>query len=163
MAASAYNKGLTTLNMLRDQCKSEAFNMAQKTLARVSAAATARDGLVSSTLSAYTDLTAFPASGVGSLCNYPKDAGDATPKRPDCGDTEEFCCGAAQRFMKDGTKLSIETCGTPAQTTYTYYPALPTNAIEAPAAETWRFQCISAAGRLAASAAAALATGYMLA
>merc|ERR1712083_487775 len=28
--------------------------------------------------------------------------------RPPC--SEGFCCGAAQKFLKDGTKLAIETC-----------------------------------------------------
>lgn len=74
-----------------------------------------------------------------------------------------LCCGAAQRFLKDGTKLSIETCQLADATTYTYYPALPENAVVAPTPETWRFQCISAAQKLAAAATAALAAGYMMA
>ena len=71
-----------------------------------------------------------------------------------------LCCGAAQRFLKDGTKLSIETCQLADATTYTYYPALPAGAVVAPTPETWRFQCISAAQKLAAAATAALAAGY---
>jgi hypothetical protein len=65
--------------------------------------------------------------------------------------------------LKDGTKLSIETCQLADATTYTYYPALPENAVVAPTPETWRFQCISAAQKLAAAATAALAAGYMMA
>jgi hypothetical protein len=65
--------------------------------------------------------------------------------------------------LKDGTKLSIETCQLATATTYTYYPELPSGALVAPTPETWRFQCVSAAQKLAAAAAAALATGYMMA
>jgi hypothetical protein len=65
--------------------------------------------------------------------------------------------------LKDGTKLTIETCQKKEATTFTYYPALPTGALVQPTAETWRFSCISAARKLAAAATAALATGYMMA
>jgi hypothetical protein len=65
--------------------------------------------------------------------------------------------------LKDGTKLSIETCQLATDTTYTYWPALPAGALVAPTSETWRFQCISAAQKLAAAATAALAAGYMMA
>jgi len=65
--------------------------------------------------------------------------------------------------MKDGTKLAIETCQTPQTHTYEYYPPLPDRAVVAPAVETWRFQCISGAQKLAAAATAALAASYMMA
>lgn len=111
-ADAAYDAGLAKLNMLRDQCKSEAYGFAQKALAEATAKADLVQTQIADTLREYTDLTSFPeAPAVGALCNYPKDSGDATPKRPDCG--EDNCCGAAQRFMKDGTKLSIETCQLP--------------------------------------------------
>lgn len=163
MAASeAYETGLALLNGLRDQCKQQAFVFAQDRLQKAQDAATAKAAKVTEVAEAYATTSAFPAApAVGALCNYPKDNADPAAKRPDCG--EENCCGAAQRFLADGTKLSIETCQTPETTVYTYWPALPENALVAPTSETWRFQCISAAGRLAASVAAALATGYMLA
>jgi len=65
--------------------------------------------------------------------------------------------------LKDGTKLSIETCQEVGTTTYTYFPPLPEGAVVEPTTETWRFQCISAAQKLAAAATAALAAGYMMA
>jgi len=117
---------------------------------------------------AYEAAAEFPTDGsVGTLCHYPKVAeGEAAQPRPECAEGEPgapLCCGAAQRFLKDGTKLSIETCQLATDTTYTYYPALPADAVVAPATETWRFQCISAAQKLAAAATAALAAGYMMA
>jgi hypothetical protein len=162
-AAAAYVAGLAKLDMLRNQCKQEAFNRAQENLQKTTDENDARSAKVTEVAEAYATLTAFATGpAVGALCNFPEDSGDAQPARAvDCG--EDLCCGAAQRFMKDGTKLSIETCQTPETTTYTYYPGLPTGALVAPAKETWRFACISAAGNLAASVAAALATGYMLA
>jgi hypothetical protein len=78
-------------------------------------------------------------------------------------DEAPTCCGAAQRFLKDGTKLSVETCQLASDNTFTYYPPLPTGAVVEPAPQTWRFQCISAAQKLAAAATAALAAGYMMA
>merc|ERR1712072_1438843 len=99
-------------------------------------------------LKAYTDASKFPTDGsIGTLCHYAKVAADAaqTP-RAECAEGEPgkpLCCGAAQRFLKDGTKLSIETCQL-------------AGALVAPTAETWRFQCISAAQKLAAAATAAL-------
>jgi len=75
-----------------------------------------------------------------------------------------FCCGAAQKFLKDGTKLALETCQKSMGVhTYTYYPPLPEGAAVEPATETWRFQCISGAQKLAAAATAALAASYMMA
>jgi len=65
--------------------------------------------------------------------------------------------------LKDGTKLVVETCQLATATTYTYYPVMEKTDTVAPTAETWRFQCISAAQKLAAAATAALAAGYMMA
>jgi len=117
---------------------------------------------------AYTAKSQFATEGaVGALCAIPQPAADGTQAaRPTCAEGEPgqpLCCGAAQRFLKDGTKLSIETCQLASATTYTYYPALPDGALVAPTPETWRFQCISAAQKLAAAATAALAAGYMMA
>jgi len=115
----------------------------------------------------YDDTSKFPTDGaVGTLCNFPKPVdGEAQAPRVKCLEDKDapLCCGAAQRFLKDGTKLSIETCQLATTTTYTYYPALPEGAVVAPTPETWRFQCISAAQKLAAAATAALAAGYMMA
>ena len=159
-AEAAYDAGLALLDGLRDQCKKQAFTFAQERLQKSKDAAALKADKITEVETAYADTAKFPAvPAVGALCNYPKGNEDPAAKRPDCG--EDNCCGAAQRFLADGTKLSIETCQKPETTVYTYWPALPENALVAPTSETWRFQCISAAGRLAASVAAALAAGYL--
>jgi len=77
---------------------------------------------------------------------------------------EKLCCGAATKFLRDGTRLAIETCQTATDLTYTYYPPLPKTVVaKAPASETWRFTCISGAKNLAATATAALAAAYLMA
>jgi len=97
------------------------------------------------------------------LCGFPPKAKDAAQEpRPLCN--EGFCCGAAQKFLKDGTKLAVETCQKAEGVhTYTYYPPLPEGATVEPLAETWRFQCISGAQKLFAATTAALAASYMMA
>jgi len=95
------------------------------------------------------------------LCAYPPKKDGSQPPRPQCA--EGLCCGAAQRFMKDGTKMAIETCQKKDAHQYTYYPPLPAGATVAPAAQTWRFSCISGAQKLVAAATAALAASYMMA
>jgi hypothetical protein len=71
---------------------------------------------------AYDAKSAFPPAGTdggvaGSLCAYPAKAADAAQEpRPVCKDG--LCCGAAQKFLKDGTKLAIETCQIQAEHTY---------------------------------------------
>jgi hypothetical protein len=66
--------------------------------------------------------------------------------------------------MRDGTKLSVETCQkNKGVTTYTFLPPLPKNAQVEPTPQTWRFSCISGAKQLAATATAALAATYMMA
>merc|ERR1712072_1409332 len=81
--------------------------------------------------------------------------------RPKCAD--ELCCGAAQKLLRDGTKLAVESCQPLKQHTYEFYPPLPAGALAAPTPETWRFQCISGAQKLVAAATAALAASYMMA
>jgi len=157
------------LDAAREACKSAAFASAQEAREKSVEAADAKAGIVADVLEAYTAKAAFPTDGsAGTLCNYPAPTADGVqePRLSECvveGDETPMCCGAAQRFLKDGTKLSIETCQRASATTYTYYPALPDDALVAPTPETWRFHCISAAQKLAAAAAAALATGYMMA
>jgi hypothetical protein len=156
------------LDGAREQCKRAAFEFAQDAREKAQEAAAAKADKVAEVKKAYDAVAAFPTDGsAGTLCHYPKVAADAAPTpRTECLEGEPgapLCCGAAQRFLKDGTKLSIETCQLATSTTYTYYPALPTGALVAPTAETWRFQCVSAAQKLAAATAALLAAGYMMA
>jgi hypothetical protein len=113
---------------------------------------------------AYDAKAAFPTGGeAGSDCAFPTPGADGVQgARPKC--KEGYCCGAAQKFMRDGTKLAVETCQKNADVhTYTYYPPLPPNAQVEPTPETWRFQCISGAKQLVATATAALAATYMMA
>lgn len=108
---------------------------------------------------AYDQKSAFPTTGTaGADCAYPQEAGKPRPK---CNDG--LCCGAAQKFMRDGTKIAVETCQKPDTRTYTYFPPLPAGALVEPATQTWRFQCISGAKQLVASTAAALVATYMMA
>jgi len=96
------------------------------------------------------------------ICAFPKkETGKDQAPRPLCA--EGYCCGAAQRFMKDGTKMAVETCQKLGTHTYTYYPPLPAGATSAPSKQVWRFNCISGAQKLAAVATAALAASYMMA
>jgi hypothetical protein len=158
----------TKFDNARKACKVAAFEGAQEAREKAVAMAAARADKASAVLKDYTALSAFPTDrSAGTLCHYGKVAADAaqTP-RTECLEGEPgkpLCCGAAQRFLKDGTKLSIETCQLATASTYTYYPAIDDGALVAPTAETWRFQCISAAQKLAAAATAALAAGYMMA
>jgi len=113
---------------------------------------------------AYDAKAAFAETGeTNTLCAFPVKAKDAEQlPRPECA--ENFCCGAAQKFLKDGTKLAIETCQrNEGVHTYQYYPPLPEGAAVEPVPETWRFQCISGAQKLIATATAALAASYMMA
>ena len=156
----------------KQACKVAAFDMAQANMEEAKAFQDQKVIDAAAVKKAYDAKAAFPTGGAeGALCHYPKIGEDeAQGPRPPCseegagGDPEKpLCCGAAQRFLKDGTKLSIETCQQVGTNTYTYYPALPDGAIVEPEPETWRFQCISAAQKLAAAATAALAAGYMMA
>jgi len=112
----------------------------------------------------YEAKAAFSTGGeTNTLCGFPPKAKDAAQEpRPAC--KEGFCCGAAQKFLKDGTKLAIETCQRAEGVhTYTWFPPLPEGAVVEPTPETWRFQCISGAQKLIATATAALAASYMMA
>jgi hypothetical protein len=165
---AARDAALEKFDDAREACKSAAFEAAQEAREEAVRVAEARKEKADEVSKAYSDKSAFPTDGgVGTLCHYAKTAADAaqTP-RQECAEGEPgspLCCGAAQRFLKDGTKLTVETCQLTTTKTYTYYPALPDGALVAPTPETWRFQCISAAQKLAAAATAALAAGYMMA
>lgn len=151
----------------KNQCADAAFNDAKKDMdVRVAAAKKVADAQ-KALYEAYKKASAFPAAladktiDKGGLCGI-----DATTKaRPACKEVKDkpLCCGAAQRFLKDGTKLVVETCQLAKDNTYLYYPEMKDGALKAPTPETWRFQCISAAQKLAAAATAALAAGYMMA
>jgi len=145
-------------------CKGDRYDKAQKALKAKLDQDALDDDAIEEVKEEYDVKSAMPAAGLaGALCNYTvrtsldEDRGE----RPACN--EGLCCGAAQKFMQDGTKLAIETCQLLGTNTYQYYPPLPARAVVAPAVETWRFQCISGAQKLVAAATAALAASYMMA
>lgn len=82
--------------------------------------------------------------------------------RADLCEGENTCCGQANRYDRDGTRRSIEVCGSPDQTSYTYWPEFKTGMMKEPKSEEWRYYCLAGAGSLAASA-TALATAIFFA
>lgn len=116
-------------------CKAAGYKVAQEARNAKNSADVATAALVAKTKTDYEAKikTAKGAAGAaGSGCAYPngpaaKDRGT----RPKCN--EELCCGAADRILRDGTKLTVETCqkkeGT---TTYKFYPALKVGATVEP-------------------------------
>merc|ERR1711971_1346073 len=102
------------LDAARDACKSAAFESAQAAREAAVEAAGARAAKVAEVASEYNEKAQFATDGSpGTLCNYPPADADGVvgPRASDCvvdGDETPKCCGAAQRFLKDGTKLSIE-------------------------------------------------------
>lgn len=144
-------------------CKGIGYTKAQEAMKALLAKNTAEKATYDALKTSYATKTAWPTTGTaGADCAYPAvKAGEAQTPRPKCNDG--LCCGAAQKFMRDGTKLAIETCQKPDTRTYTYLPPLPVNAQVEPPTQTWRFSCISGAKQLVASTAAALVATYMMA
>jgi len=73
-------------------------------------------------------LAATPTDGAaGTRCEYPAKAADGTQKpRPLCKEVKEapLCCGSANKYLRDGTRLTVETCQTAKGThTYKFFPA----------------------------------------
>jgi len=150
------------------QCHTRAFADAQEDRKKKEAADKKIKAAQKALQDAYAKASAFPADAAGAvqkggLCTYDTVKKARTPCAKGATDADTLCCGAAQRFLKDGTKLVVETCQLATATTYLYYPEMKDGALKAPTPETWRFQCISAAQKLAAAATAALAAGYMMA
>jgi len=157
---------LTALGAAKDACKVAAYELAQAAYTKKTALAASAKTKAAEVKKAYETKTKLPTDGgVGTLCNQPKGSPDGDRVK-ECKEEEggaALCCGAAQRYLKNGTRLTIETCQKDYTATYTYYPPLAAGAVEAPLGETWRFQCISGAQKLAAVAAAVLAAGAMIA
>lgn len=151
------------LALLVSGCKVQGYEFAQEN-ARLLAERAQEDQAANAAVTASWALRAdFPTTGAANtVCAYPAPGADGSQgARPACLDG--LCCGAAQKFLKDGTKLSLETCQTCEGThTYQYFPPLRAGATEEPKTETWRWQEISAATSLAASAASCLAAGYLM-
>jgi hypothetical protein len=79
--------------------------------------------------------------------------------RAECAEGE--CCGQANRYDRDGTRMTIEVCGKAEDSTYTYWPVMKAGTDKAPMTEQWRYYCISGAQSLAAGATAVAAALYM--
>lgn len=150
-------------------CKARGYKQAQDTLKSITAKETTDAATAATVKTAYDKLVAAsrPAavaegSPAGADCAYPAAGADgAQAARPKCA--AELCCGAANKYLKDGSKLTVETCQALTTTSYTYYPQLKAGATVAPTTEQWRFSCISGAKNLAATATAALAAAYLMA
>jgi len=84
---------------------------------------------------------------------------DADGVRAECAEGE--CCGQANRYEGNGTRMTIEVCGSSEDTTYTYWPTMKDGMAKAPQTEQWRYYCILGAGNLAAGAAAVAGALYM--
>jgi len=145
-------------------CKGLGYDRAQAAKKALMDLEAANEAAAAEVLTDYTSKSAFSDTGeTNTLCAYPAKGSDGSQEpRPECKDG--YCCGAAQKFLRDGTKLAIETCQKAEGVhTYAYFPPLPEGSPVEPTPETWRFQCISGAQKLAATAAAALAASYMMA
>lgn len=148
------------LATLRDACKRAAFDGIRERLISDEAQKIEDDKKIKAAADKNKAEREFKtASEAGSNCAIPT-SGDVKT-RPVC--KEGLCCGAAQRLLRDGTKLTVETCQLLDAKTYDYYPPIAAGATSAPAAEKWRFQCIAGAQKLVAAATAALAASYMMA
>lgn len=93
--------------------------------------------------------TAHPAAATGkaenSRCEKVAGATYEEGEKAREGCDEGLCCGSADKFLRDGSKLTIETCQKVDATKYTYWPPFTAGMLANPKSETWRFQCISAA------------------
>lgn len=151
-----------------NNCKANGYALAQATLKDIviknKAAVATADTVKAAYLvkaNAARPASTDAASVEGSSCAFGP-LTDGTPKpRPVCAET--LCCGAANKFLRDGTKLTVETCQKATAISYTFYPNIKAGATVAPQTEQWRFSCISGAKNLAATATAALAAAYLMA
>lgn len=114
-----------------------------------------------------TDSKAPTDGAAGTRCEKPAKAADGTQApRTKCTENKEapLCCGSANKYLKDGTRLTVETCQT-AKTTFAYkfFPKLKAGALVAPRSEMWRFYCIQGATQLAATMAAGVGAAYFMA
>jgi len=80
------------------------------------------------------------------------------PARPAC--LLGYCCGAA---FDETTGVTVETCQRTTATTYTFRPMRAKNATRNPATRDIPFTCIDGAYKIAVSAAALVATAFMMA
>lgn len=87
------------------ECKEAGWEDAQAAKKAALDAAAADTAAAATVKTDYDAKSAFSTSGeTNTLCAY---TSKDTP-RPECA--EGYCCGAAQKVLRDGTKLAMETC-----------------------------------------------------
>lgn len=61
----------------------------------------------------------------GTLCarKYDAEKGELLAREADAC-KPGLCCGSANKYLRDGTRLTVETCQKPTDTTYEFFPAL---------------------------------------
>jgi len=89
------------------------------------------------------------AGEVGTICarKLSEEAGkenELLPRKKDACKAE-LCCGSANKYLRDGTRLTVETCQERTTSTFVFYPALTVGAVDKPATENWHFYCIEGA------------------
>merc|ERR1712195_117523 len=120
-----------------NNCKANGYALAQATLKDIviknKAAVATADSVKAAYLvkaTAARPASTDAASVEGSSCAFGP-LTDGTPKpRPVCAET--LCCGAANKFLRDGTKLTVETCQKAETISYTFYPNIKAGATVAP-------------------------------
>lgn len=167
MINAAASKELATAKNARiahkKTCKAFEYSFANQ-LAKDAAAQKSTDATTSADMKkAYDTANPAPVAGtaVGNRCEAK--IVDKEPVRTPCtGAGETNCCGSADKFLRDGSKMTIETCQPLATKEYTYAPPFPVGALENPQPEKWRFQCISASHKLMVAATAAVSALYLI-
>jgi len=102
---------------------------------------------------------AAPGSGKkGARCEKPRSNGDGK-RRGMCADG--LCCGSASKKL-DGALVTIETCQTATETSFSYVRKRTPMEITNPAGAPWDFVCIGGAQRMLAAAAAVAGLGLMM-
>jgi len=163
-ATDAITKATAAQKVAVAACKGLMYETAQQAYKDFKAKETKDKQTAADVKAAYDKLIVVPTDGsANTRCEKPKKAADGTQgKRTEC--LENLCCGSANKFLRDGTRLTVETCQNAKDTVvYKFYPKLATGALVQPEAEFWRFYCIQGAQKLAATLAAGAAAAYFMA
>lgn len=149
-------------------CKGVKYKIAQTTYKEWDAQRVKNKETAAAVAAQYTKDSAAPTDGAaGTRCEYPAKAADGTQApRKICTVNKEapLCCGSANKYLKDGTRLTVETCQLAKGThTYKFFPKLKAGSLVAPRTELWRFYCIQGASKLAATLAAGMGAAYFMA
>lgn len=148
----------------RETCKAFEYSFANQ-LAKDAAAQKSTDAATSKTMkAAYDDANPALAAGTALGARCEAKIVDKAPVRTPCAGAAEStaCCGSADKYLRDGSKMTIETCQALTAKEFTYAPPFPAGALEDPQPETWKFQCISASHKLMVAATAAVSALYLM-